>query len=381
MHNRDIVVRCDDSVLRLRPDLPAAAGEATGAGVQFLRRARGFTPLAMPLDDDGPAVLALRCLPFQGHGLRLARVSEAFPVPAHRGPRQPGCLALHWMKPPPTCRAILDRAPGGRRPRRCIRTITSTRAALDMADAFDLPFRRCPVGHHHAHIAAVCAEHRLDGPVIGLAAMGWASAPDGLPWGGELLYVDGAEFASSRPPAAAAAARRRPCRPRALAHGLRRAPRRWACGEASRSSALPTDPVREQARFIDARARHPLPAHYRPRALVRCRRRPARRLRARVELRRAGRDANSKPWPAAYGPKACRCLAATTSMHRGRTAWRCSTSTPLLMQLVDEQDAARGAALFHATLIAGLVRLGGQCCAGRPAKRGKNGPVGGGCLR
>jgi hydrogenase maturation protein HypF len=56
MHDRDIVVRCDDSVLRVRPDLPTGPGASSGGGIQFLRRARGFTPLAAP-ETWGPPYL------------------------------------------------------------------------------------------------------------------------------------------------------------------------------------------------------------------------------------------------------------------------------------------------------------------------------------
>ncbi|MGB7503481.1 MAG: carbamoyltransferase HypF, partial [Azonexus sp.] len=45
IHDRDIVVRCDDSVVRCGP--------------AFIRRARGYTPLPIPLANDGPTVLAL----------------------------------------------------------------------------------------------------------------------------------------------------------------------------------------------------------------------------------------------------------------------------------------------------------------------------------
>ena len=177
VHDRDILVRCDDSVIRV------GAG-----GAAFLRRARGYTPNAIRLPRGGPPVLALGA--WLKNTLCVTRGDQAF-LSQHVGDLDNAA----------TCRALDETAAHLLRileiqPERiaCDQhpDFYSSQLAAALAEEFDVPLIR--VQHHHAHLAAVQAEHGLDEPVLGIAMDGVGLGTDGTPWGGELLRLDDAGF-------------------------------------------------------------------------------------------------------------------------------------------------------------------------------------------
>jgi hydrogenase maturation protein HypF len=186
MHDREILQRCDDSVMALVDGAP-----------QLIRRARGFVPLALPLpanssEEGSPPLLAVG-----GHlknVFALARGRFIYQS-QHLGDLE-NLTGLdffleslaHLMRTfeiePET--VVHDLHPG----------YLSTSWAKEWAGERGL--RLIAVQHHHAHIAACMAEHGLEGQVIGLSLDGTGYGSDGRIWGGEVLVsrLDGfARFA------------------------------------------------------------------------------------------------------------------------------------------------------------------------------------------
>lgn len=172
-HDREIQVPCDDSVMRsvAGHDLP-------------IRRSRGYAPLPIALPVPVPPTLAVGA--DLKNTLAVAEGRYAW-LSQHLGD----------MDDLATLQAF-DRA------YRHLAELTAVSPEVVVADAHPRyrsaawahrnaggrPVRT--VQHHHAHVAAVMAEHGRDGcePVLGFAFDGTGFGPDGAVWGGEVLLAD-----------------------------------------------------------------------------------------------------------------------------------------------------------------------------------------------
>jgi hydrogenase maturation protein HypF len=174
VHDRDIHRRADDSVARMMAGRP-----------QILRRARGYAPRPVRLSLDAPPLLAT------GGQLKntvcLTRGREAFLSPhlgdldnleAYRSFEETVAHLSRTLEIQPVA-VVHDLHPD----------YLSTRWALERSGLPTLG-----VQHHHAHLAAVLAEHGLEGPVVGLALDGTGYGTDGEIWGGEVLVADLNDF-------------------------------------------------------------------------------------------------------------------------------------------------------------------------------------------
>ncbi|MCB9949180.1 MAG: carbamoyltransferase HypF [Rhodospirillaceae bacterium] len=178
-HDRGIVNRADDSVMRIMAGRP-----------QVLRRGRGLapSPLALPPGFAGsPALLALGaelkntfCLVKDG----MAILSQ------HQGDLEDASTEEEFRRNLALFETVLEQTPSvvavDRHPDYLSTKYGRHRAEEEGAALVE-------VQHHHAHIASCMAENGLplDGPpVLGVALDGLGFGDDGTIWGGEFLLAD-----------------------------------------------------------------------------------------------------------------------------------------------------------------------------------------------
>ena len=171
MHDRDIVARYDDSVIRVVDESSI-----------FLRRARGYAPLPLHLPLASPRPL-LAVGPHLKNTFTLVDGADAY-VSQHIGDLENLETLTHWRTAMDAYRrlfrlepevAVRDLHPG----------YMSTRIAGDLGLE-----RIIAVQHHHAHVAAVLAEHGFTDRAIGVAFDGTGLGDDGNIWGAEFFAAD-----------------------------------------------------------------------------------------------------------------------------------------------------------------------------------------------
>lgn len=348
LHDRDIALRCDDSVVRPQDGTPA-----------FIRRARGYTPQRIALPAAGPATLALGG--WFKNTVCVTRGAEAF-VSQHVGDLDNPATCAFLEEVVAHLLEVLEIAPAqvacDLHP-----DFHSSRFAAEFAARAGLPL--VAVQHHHAHVAAVAAEHGLAGPVLGLALDGVGLGSDGGAWGGELLQV-----------AAGRSERLAHVRPLPLPGGDRAAREPWrmaaaalfeARGPGAVAERFPGRPGAALAELLE-RGVHCPPSSSMGRwfdaaaGLLEVRRVSAFEGQAAMLLEGLAE---------AHGP-----VAADVEGFRIDGFGRLDL-LPLLTRLSGERDAPFGAALFHATLVAAL----GEWVAGQSRRTGVTDVVlAGGCF-
>jgi hydrogenase maturation protein HypF len=184
MHDRDIYIRCDDSVVRVVNAEPRAG--QSSAEIYPLRRSRGYTPFPVKLPWQTTPLLAAGaelkntfCLTNRNYAFLSHHIGDMENYETLQSYEQgvEHFERLFRVKPEAIAYDL--------HPNYLASRYAMQRAQRDGVEAIG-------VQHHHAHIAACMAEHGFDGssPVIGVAFDGTGYGDDGAIWGGEFLVAD-----------------------------------------------------------------------------------------------------------------------------------------------------------------------------------------------
>ncbi len=170
LHNRPIVSRTDDSVVRMAGNVPAV-----------YRRARSFVPRVVSLPHDNGKTLALGAL--IKNTVCITRGREAF-VSQHIGDLDNLDTQLHQVEMARHFRTLLRIEPD---------LLVHDLHPDYPGSRYARTQKKLPsvgVQHHHAHAVSCMAEHGLAGPVIAVTLDGNGYGPDRTVWGGEVLLAD-----------------------------------------------------------------------------------------------------------------------------------------------------------------------------------------------
>jgi hydrogenase maturation protein HypF len=179
-HNREIAHRCDDSVMRVHADRQV-----------FLRRSRGYAPVPIRLKQKskrcvvglGGELNNTSCVLLEDKAFISQHIGDVENIETRNFLQE----ATNHLQRLTNCHAetvACDLHP----------KFNTTMLAKEMAQENGLGL--IPVQHHHAHAAALMAEHGLD-EVVAIVCDGYGYGSDGGAWGGEILHcsLESAEFA------------------------------------------------------------------------------------------------------------------------------------------------------------------------------------------
>ena len=173
-HNREIHMRCDDSVTRTFDGQP-----------YILRRSRGYVPF--PIKLAFPIEMILACGGEMKNTFCLTRGLYAF--------------MSHHIGDLENLETLTSFEEGIEHLKRLF-SIEPKAVAYDLhpdylstQHALSIPnIQKVGIQHHHAHIVSVMAENGMEGDVIGVALDGTGFGLDGTIWGGEFLKANLRDF-------------------------------------------------------------------------------------------------------------------------------------------------------------------------------------------
>ena len=174
LHNRDIHVRSDDSVVRVDKK-----------STIYLRRSRGYAPYPVNLPFDAKPTLAVGgelkntfCLTRDRYAFLSHHIGDMSNAETHESFEQGIQHLIHIFRVQPEIIA---------------HDLEPNNFTTQYANRSNIP--SIAVQHHHAHIVSCMVDNGLeDRQLIGLSFDGAGYGADGMIWGGEVLLASFADF-------------------------------------------------------------------------------------------------------------------------------------------------------------------------------------------
>jgi len=169
-HNRQIAQRCDDTVIRVHGERNA-----------FVRRSRGYAPAPIMLKRKakqcvvgfGGELNNTSCLLYEDKAFLSQHVGDVENIETRSFLKH---TTEHLLR---LTNTKADKVACDLHPK-----FTTTNLARELSERND--WQLVQVQHHHAHVAALMAEHDVD-EIVGIACDGYGYGTDGSAWGGEVL--------------------------------------------------------------------------------------------------------------------------------------------------------------------------------------------------